>query len=197
MRISTHLEPFHYICVEQMYNEKELELIWEEMMFLTRPCKLQPPSETSSACTASGEPLKSNKGIFLDETYNNRNLSNILTVNRKLFDSEVLTWKESWFFNKKYITRDFTLLSYYENEDYYESHVDRATVSALTWFFREPRKFEGGELCFTDYDLTIPLENNFTIVFPSNICHEVSAVKGENILWGEGRYCMSQFMHSI
>ena len=73
-----------------------------------------------------------------------------------------------------------------------------ATVTALSWHFREPRHFEGGNLVFSDLDDTILVENNMLIVFPSCLRHGVTQVKmkdGAEPWKGLGRYCLSSFMN--
>ena len=42
-------EPFPHLIVENMYNEEELELIWEELYFLTKPNKLLTPDKFGGA----------------------------------------------------------------------------------------------------------------------------------------------------
>jgi predicted 2-oxoglutarate/Fe(II)-dependent dioxygenase YbiX len=90
---------------------------------------------------------------------------------------------------------DSTLISYYENSGYYKSHKDTAVVTALTWFFKEPKMFEGGDLIFTKTEEEIKVSNNTVIIFPSHFAHEVTAIKmdGEPFS-GNVRYCMSQFI---
>ena len=89
-----------------------------------------------------------------------------------------------------------TLISYYEDTDYYKSHRDDVLITALSYFFVEPKKFKGGEIIFTDFNLRFEVTNNTTIVFPSHIMHEVSEIsldekdKGK----GLGRFCMNQFV---
>lgn len=196
MEKTTHLTPFHYIYVENFYSEEELELIWEELTFLSRPGKLQSPELTGSAHNADGVALKKNKGLWLDQVYSGgRHVSNLLNVNRKLFTSGVLDDEESWFFNDKVIYKDYTQLSYYEHGDGYGTHRDKASITALTWFYREPKEFQGGDLSFPDYAVTIPVKNNCTVIFPSQLPHEVSTVEAPNLNLGGGRYCMTQFCH--
>ena len=38
-------DPFPHLIIENFYNDKELELIWEELRFLTKPDKLLPPED--------------------------------------------------------------------------------------------------------------------------------------------------------
>ena len=40
MKVIPYKEPFPHLIVEDFYNEKELELIWEELNFYTKPGKL-------------------------------------------------------------------------------------------------------------------------------------------------------------
>jgi Rps23 Pro-64 3,4-dihydroxylase Tpa1-like proline 4-hydroxylase len=182
--------------VEDVYTSEELSLIWEELDFLNKPEKLLSPGMTESATDSNGRLLKNNKGIFLDQIYGqNRQVSNILTVNRKLFNSSILNAGESWFFNGRVVVKDFTLISYYEEGGNYLPHSDDANLTALTWLFKEPRKFRGGDLTFTKFALTLPLKNNFMVIFPSQVIHEVSNVEAESLSRGEGRYCISQFCH--
>ena len=88
------------------------------------------------------------------------------------------------------------MVSYYENSDYYKSHRDDAIVTVLNYFFKEPKRFEGGEIIFTDYDLKFQVTNEITIIFPSNIKHEVSEIYLDKKYEGKGlgRFCMNQFL---
>ena len=87
------------------------------------------------------------------------------------------------------------MISYYENNDYYKSHTDLALLTSLTWFFKQPKKFKGGNLTFTDYNVTIEVNANCTVIFPSCIKHEVSelTMKEEDLNNLNGRICMTQF----
>ena len=90
------VEPFPLMVLNNFYNDFELALIWQELMFYTAPNKLL------AAENYGGVVGKTNaKALVLDDIYldyskteedgvNFRNISNILTVNRKLFDSDIL-----------------------------------------------------------------------------------------------------------
>ena len=67
-------------------------------------------------------------------------------------------------------------LNYYEDSNFYDYHTDKATITALTIFFQEPKKFEGGELLFEN-ELTIPCENNTLVIFPSILKHRAETIK--------------------
>ena len=80
-------EPFPHMLVEDFYNDDELKLIWEELNFYTKDGKL------FDAEGYGGIPNKTNsKAIQLDALYRGkyRKISNILAVNRKVFDKNVL-----------------------------------------------------------------------------------------------------------
>jgi len=193
-------EPFPFLQIDNLYSEDELKLIWQELDFLTYPHKLEPPESTGTARdNKSKAPLKSNSGLFLDEIYYKRNISNILNINSKLFSPEILTIFSKLSFGYETIKKtnnDRTLISYYENGGYYKSHEDNAIYTAVTWFFREPKAFTGGDFYFTDYNLKIEIQNNMTILFPSFVKHAVDEINlKDNNLSGYGRYAMSQFVY--
>jgi Rps23 Pro-64 3,4-dihydroxylase Tpa1-like proline 4-hydroxylase len=190
-------KPFPYLKIKNYFNEKELELIWEELKFLTYKEKLEPPHKTGQI----NPNMKNNAGLYLDNIYTNRNYSNILNVTRKTFSLEIIkSYKNLNMMNEivLLINNDSTLVSYYENEGYYKSHSDNSVITALIWLFKEPKKFEGGDLIFTDYNEKIKIENNMFVMFPSFVKHEVTAVtmnKSIPNFSGYGRYCISQFMN--
>lgn len=197
-QIITKIEdPFPYLKIQNMYSDEELELISQELIFLNHDHKLEGPKETGSAIDDNNI-LKNNKGLFLDDLYSKRKISNILSINRKTFNREYLESYASLNFGYKSILKcnhDATLISYYENGGYYYPHHDVAIHTALTWFFNTPKLFDGGNLIFTEYDEVVEIQHNMTVIFPSFVLHSVEEViMNENIPRGFGRYCMSQFM---
>jgi hypothetical protein len=189
------MEKLPYLKIENFYNEIELSLIWDELKFLTHSNKLETPNNTGQL----NPTMKHNNGLFLDTIYTERKFSNILKVNRKIFSVDNMKkYADLHFMNRIIFTlnSDTTLLSYYENSGYYKSHSDTAVITILTWLFKEPKQFEGGNLIFTDFDETIEIKNNTVIMFPSHAKHEVTSIKMESKdkFSGNGRYCISQFL---
>lgn len=195
------IHPFPYLKIENLYSTEELELIAQELDFLTHPDKLEVPLSTGTAKDSDGNPLKENRGLFLDEIYSKRNISNILKVNRKIFNSEYLNSFSDLSFgyqNIKLCNYDSTLVNYYENGGYYKPHCDSFLYTAVTWFFREPRLFEGGDFYFSDYNEKIEIQHNMVVIFPSFVKHSVEEVKMMSDLpSGYGRYSMSQFIDRV
>ena len=198
--------PFPHIIIENFYNEEELELIWEELNYYTKPGKL---FEAKNYGGVVG--YTSAKAIVLDSVYRNfsesggnnyRPISNILTVNRKLFTSgvlDVLAEIHDCCILANQSNSDVTKVRYYHNGDSYDPHTDRPfQFLAFSYFYKEPKKFEGGGLYFPRYDYEVPCENNSMIIFPGWVEHGVKEVKMEDSDYfdGYGRYAITSFFGS-
>jgi hypothetical protein len=193
MNIQLIKEPFGYIVIDDMYTDEELELIWREIDFLTP--KLKSPEETGSAIDVElNDYKKKASALFLDAVYSQREVSDILTLNRKLFSDEIITAGKSLhpiYGFMDLCNHDTTLLNRYVDGGYYAPHRDVAVLTAVT-FFIDGVGFTGGDFQFTDYNYSVEQKNNRTIIFPSPARHAVSKIKvPEN---GKGRYSMAQFI---
>lgn len=194
MQVTLCKEPFEFILIENTYTEEELRLIFLELDFWALSGNLKDPEETGTA-KADNKVLKKNKGIFLDECYQKRHYSNILRLNRKLFKVQVD--KPSVVANLlKESTKDSTLVSYYENGDFYKSHRDTDALTAVTYLYRQPKAFDGGDLVLTEYGYAFEPWFNRTYIFPGVVDHAVSptVMKPEDCGKGLGRYCISLFI---
>jgi len=195
--------PLPHIIIDDLFNETEVKEMWLELDFLTHTRKLLTPQATASAVEfdATGAPIykKKNLALFLDSLYANRDISNILHHTRKFYDPELLKKCASQHMIFNYLTTcnfDSTLVSYYEEGDHYDAHYDKCVMTFLTWLYKEPRQFTGGELVLSDYDYPIELRNNRTLIFPAFANHSVNAVKmneGVPSMAGFGRYVISNF----
>ena len=195
--------PFPHLIVDNFYNKEELELIWEELNFYTKPGKLL---EVEKYGGVTG--YTDSKAIMLDSLYKNnsnsggvnwRNLSNILTVNRKLFTSGVLdVFAEIHdccsLANQS--NSDTTKIRYYHDGDKYAPHTDKGfQFLGFSYFYKEPKKFEGGQLYFPKYDYEISCDNNSMIIFPGWVEHGVRevSIKDSDYFDGYGRYAITSF----
>ena len=200
--VKVYKEPFPHLIVENFYDEKELELIWEELNFYTKPGKLLDAKDYGGVQGRTNA-----KALSLDSLYANyklnggpnyRNISNILNVNRKLFTCGVLNIYSQIHecCDIKYNT-DSTKVRYYHDGEYYEPHTDSAFQTlAFSYFYKEPKSFSRGELYFPKHTYEIPCNNNSMIIFPAWVQHGVNKVKikESDYYKGLGRYAITQFL---
>jgi hypothetical protein len=195
------IEQLPIVVVDKFFSEEESQQMLNELNFLnSRPEKLFGVESTGSAFETleNGEKkfIKKNRGVFLDDVYSNRNFSDILNINRKLFDSEFvgkLIQKHYFFRYIKECNFDRTLIQYYENSDYYDFHIDTVTITAITWFYNKPKRFTGGDILFKN-GLTVECGYNRTLIFPSILEHSVSQINLDSNEKNSGRYSITQFI---
>jgi hypothetical protein len=203
MKLISQQDPFPHLIIDNFYSPDELKLIWQELDFLCHLEKWNPPEKTGTAIDCQDKPMKNNFGLFLDGVdgiYKDRKISNILSVNRKVVEGGPLDEYGKLSFGYQTVLQsnyDTTLISYYEDSHYYKRHNDKAVMTALTWFYKEPKMFFGGDLIFSDYQsqnrYTVPVKNNRVVLFPSFLFHEVEEICMPEHKPGYGRYCMAQF----
>ena len=171
-------------------------MIWEELDFYTKPDKLLDVKEYLGVVDKTNA-----KAIYLDLVYSTkyRKLSNILTVNRKIFDPQVLEE-----FSKihdcclpvKEVNNDYTKVRYYHDGDFYEPHTDNFfQYLAFSYFYREPKRFDGGDLFFPKYNYSFKCDNNSLIMMPAWVEHGVTkvSIKDSDYYDGYGRYAITSF----
>ena len=189
-------EPFPHIIFYNFYDEYELKLIWEELDFFTKDGKLFEAKDFGGVVEKTNS-----KAIWLDKIYPKeyRHISNILTVNRKVFDEKILEAFgniHDCCFIAKSCNYDTTKVRYYHDGDYYGPHIDK-TVQFLgfSYFYREPKRFKGGELIFPKYDYKFNCDNNSLIMMPGWVEHGVSQVtiQDSDYFDGYGRYAITSF----
>lgn len=199
-----YCEPFPLMVVNNFYNQQELDLIWKELDFYTAPNKLVSAENYGGVVGYTNA-----KALILDDLYRNyesnekgvdyRKISNILTVNRKLFECGVLDTFANIhgcvsIANKT--NHDITKVRYYHDGEYYDPHTDKSTMFlAFSYFYREPKKFVGGDLEFPKYDFKLPCTNNSMVIFPGWVEHGVRKVKIKDSDYydGWGRYAITSF----
>ena len=187
-----------YVYIKNVYSEEELSELFSELDYLqTRPSIWLDPEASGSAMTPENDPLKQNKGIWMNHIYKQDEASAILSHNLKIYSSglaQKIAIEHSWFEYLILNSRFSTLLSYYENNNHYKPHRDQAVLTTLTWLYKEPKQFEGGEITLNEEDV-LPCENNSMIIFPSTCIHEVSPVILKNPeSKGMGRYTITTFV---
>ena len=194
--IKTYENPFPHFIIYNFYDNDELKLIWEELDFYTKYGKLFEAKDFGGVIDKTNS-----KAIWLDKVYKDkyRSLSNILTINRKIFDYRILD-AFSDIHDCCSIARDSnfdqTKVRYYHDGNFYEPHTDKTVqFLAFSYFYREPKRFQGGELIFPKYDYKFNCDNNSLIMMPGWVEHGVSQVKIQDSDYfdGYGRYAITSF----
>ena len=208
----TYEAPFPHIIVKNFFNEEELKLIWQELEFYTHPCKLLKAENFGGIVGYTNS-----SAIILDQIYRNyskvtnetingnpnfRPISNILTLNRKLFDSGILDALADVHDSVSLCNQsnwDSVKVRYYHNDEYYDPHTDKA-MQFLAFYYinKEPKKYTGGEVYFPKYDYEYGCDSNSIIVFPGWVEHGVKKVSiGDSDYYdGYGRYAITTFFGS-
>ena len=126
----TKVSDLPIVHIQNFYSFDELEKIMNELNYLYSINRYKGAEEVGGPGTAyeNGEALKVGKGLHLNVVYDDVKQSDILNINRKLFDKELvesLMYKHPFF---RYIWRsnkDETKIHYFENGDHYKAHTEK------------------------------------------------------------------------
>lgn len=195
-------EGYFFLRIDNFFSSQELNDVWEEIYFLSYRNKFELDTKTSKNLT-TGE-LKSNKiGIWLDNVYTNRKYGNFFKYYKKWMTHEAFNNLVSTSLFWRTLTQcnqDTTLLSYYEDGTYYKSHMDSSKFTQLFYTHKEPKKFSGGQIIFSDFNYSQEIKNNTLILFPGWFEHEVKPVileektpDSQDKLQCNGRYVFTTF----
>ena len=195
MKIEVLKDPFPHVIIRDLYDENELEAIWDELKFFTRPGKLLPGEQYGSA------PGRTNaNAVILDQVFTDICFSNIMSLDTKIFSSDALerlgeAHESCAYFNRPGL-RLTTKLRYYHHGEVYDTHTDYSyQFLVFSYFHKEPKKYSGGNLFFEKHDYTYGCDNNSCIIIPGYIPHGVGEVSIDDSDYydGNGRYCISIF----
>ena len=199
MNIHVNTDPFPFLIIEDLYTEDELTLIWQELDYYQSNSYIL-NANTNPSLSEDGKARTKKLGNFVDNVFQKREYSNILCLSRKLFQPGLIVNSDhikEW----KYLRPDIdhSLLSYYDDGAYYLPHHDNTVVSIISWLWKEPKRFEGGDFVFEDYKLTIKCKHNSAVAFPGTTLHGVTPITMEDQYKDEGlgRYSLSHFLNFV
>jgi hypothetical protein len=202
MKVKMNKLPIPYLEIEEIFKPKKYQEVLNELKWLESGNVFGGPERTGTARHLDGKVKKNNRGIFMDQIYADLSLSplylGIQDSYPYLFNQK--NAMELWYMNLYYQTtmRGGALISYYEESNYYESHADHSTYTFLFWIWDESdgKKFTGGNLKFTDFDIEIECKNNCGVLFPGPINHEVTKIEMPDEYKGQGlgRFAISEFI---
>ena len=192
------MDKIFYLLKENCFNDSDLNLIFDELNFLNNPLIFEGPEETRSAIDDEGI-QKKNMGVWISDFYTNPHKSSLWRMTRNFMENSVDEYRNLHFSNRVIENTNFSksLLSYYEDNDYYKPHTDQSAITILFWFFKEPKRFEGGDLFFSDTNELIKVKNNSMIMFPSWAYHSVTKIRMDEKFANKklGRYSLTIFLN--
>jgi hypothetical protein len=189
------------LLIDNWYNKEEEILIWNELNFLNNSRNLLRSENTVTAQDDLGNSKSSSFRIYMEEIYNNRNYSNIFFCMYKQQTKQFHSLLEKALPMGRVFkdtTHSSSLISYYEENDYYKEHYDVFLFTCLIWFYKEPKSYEGGDFSFTESDTIISSKHNRMCIFPSFYLHQVNPIKwlNPNKNKGYGRYTITHFFYT-
>ena len=187
IRAITDDDKYPFVVIDNYYNEQELKSVWAELdFFSTSPVNIHRAETTVVAKFLDGQPRSKAyrwypNSIYKHSDYYPKTLSSIQNFTcRSFFTSN----------------SDNTIINYYDESDHYRAHHDTVLWTQVTWLYKEPKKFEGGDFDFPESGIEVKLKNNRSVLFPSCYLHRVSPIKmieQVNEL-GWGRWCLTTFI---
>ena len=200
MNIEFKKEPFEHFIITNVFLPDQKESILSDLDDVRK--HVFPSQETKSHSAKDPKTrnsLRKSQAWFIEEGTPLDKIGGITLDYMKQFLSDgfikiVDETKDISIF-KYYILTNYPsyLISYYEDNDNYDTHWDMALITNLTWLNKEPKNFEGGDLFFDKYNYKIEYESNKTVIFPSVEYHRVGNIKMKNKEVGGGRYCITNF----
>lgn len=182
--------PLEYLVIDNLYTDEELLTMYKEIIALAPHAK---GPEDNSARYGNGVPKRKGSSIFLDDYYSsNRDASDILKINRKLFCNDILykaAKLNAFYEHLGKSSLDNTLINYYGDGGGYDSHNDYAVITAVTML--QIGEVQGGDFVFPDYNEVIKFKPNRTVIFPSCVNHLADTIVAPE---GSYRVTMVQFI---
>lgn len=194
-------QPFPFLVIDNWFDKQTEKAIWSELDYYLSKNKTEQlrAENTIVAHNEKNEPLGRSYRWYIDRLYTQegRTYSTILQrtdMFQKFEFHEIMQNIKPQYRSFTDTNRTSTIISYYENNDYYKPHHDAFQWTSLIWFYKEPKKFTGGDLKFTEPDYKIDVKHNRMVMFPCYYLHEVLPVKIKDLKdTGHGRWTLTHF----
>jgi len=197
-------QPFPFLVIDNWYDKETEKSIWSELDFLSTKNKQEQLRAENTIVARNEDGTSKSKAYrwYLESIYTEegRTYSTIMQKTDLFRTPEFheiiqhITPQCRSFLGSNF---DTTIISYYENNDYYKAHYDKFQWTSLIWFYREPKKFKGGNLKFTEPNYEIKVKHNRLLMFPCYYLHEVLPIKTKKFeQMGNGRYTITHFFYS-
>ena len=174
MKIQYLKYPFYHTILYDFFSQEEIKGINEERLLLQKDNTLTQPNEEDNHHKILKDTYNTNT-IFLDQVYQEeRSNSYILNKVYKIYQIDFDYESNPFLKYLKISNKDFSTLQLYKNKSKYFEHIDRSLLTCLFVFYDVPKKFEGGDLVFSQYNYVPYLTNNSCIIFPGFEAHHVN-----------------------
>ena len=197
---------FPFIIIDNWYNPDEEKAVWKELDFYSSIPKEQIDRSENTIVARNEDGSSKGKSFrfYPNKYYTNEGMYKSTIFNcmykqrtpkfHKII-SECMPYARSFLSSNS----DNTIISYYEQSDYYDSHHDTFQWTCCIWMVREPRLFNCGDFEFSESGHKIELKNNRAVFFPSCFLHSVSPInfhiQPQEI--GYGRYTITHFYNHV
>lgn len=193
---------YPFIIIDNWYTEKEEKAVWKELEYYNSlPQHIIDRAENTAVAKTKGKALGNSYRWYIDHLYseNGRYQSAILNCLYKAVSPELINYTKDFdpYHNMLKASTDVSsLISYYENEDFYDEHYDTFHWTLLIWYFKQPKQFDGGDFIFTKSNKQIECKHNRAILFPCCYNHKITPIKmTNNSDEKNGRYTITHFYY--
>jgi len=198
-RVELNTEPFPHVIIDEFYDEEELKKIFIEIYYLFPKLKSLGRRLGTAVDTVSGEYMSSGNALCLDSHFRDSQNSDIVKITDKIFLPSLLGTIANvhpLYGHAKNLSGGNTILKYYNDKDKYKSHQDSARFTFLSWFCKEPKAFEGGDLVFQQFNnYKIEFKNNRGVFFCGAVYHESTPLKfNKDAKEDSGKFVVTKFL---
>ena len=192
---------FPFLFVDNWYNSEEEDLIWKELDFYTNSYSfIRGENDPEAASFDDGSSKASSFRVYLDSVYTRfgRGRSAILRAMPKIVSDEMKdALRKTTPVHRIFLETncDSTVVNYYEDGEDYKKHFDTSVMTAIIWFNKSPKSYEGGDFVFTDSGIKVESNHNRLVMFPCFYEHlsEPVVLKDSPRLSGLGKYSIVHF----
>jgi len=195
------------VYTDEFYSEEEVQAMYDEAEKVRLLGLLGDDTggaqitykDSKTGKVETVEELSKNQSVWYSKIYSGDNrISDTLNITSKIYDKNLIAYLQSlnpYFVTMNYHKGTSILLSYYDESEHYKPHRDSCFVTVLTWLYKEPKTFEGGEFIIED-ELKIDCVRGRTVFMPGYALHEVKPVVMPKDKQGKGlgRYTVSIFV---
>ena len=196
---------FPLVVADNWFSPEQEKAVWSELEFYGYQDNIDRAENTIVAKFRDGTAKSNAFRFYLNDYYRHTEIEKVSHIYRytyKYRDEKFHNYiKKCKPFHRSYLSTnsDSTLISYYENNDYYKAHHDTFQWTCLLWFSREPKIWNGGDLDFPESETQINFKHNRAVFFPCCYLHRVSPIKFNEKpkKFGMGRYTITHFLYTL